>query len=125
MTTQTPPPADLMALSEKATPGEWFIGRMLNPSNAPALIGDGDSVLAIFPAEWNHCTYQKSDADFIAALVNWFRETHQPIHKTVVPDYVSPMKAIADDLRNETFVGIGPPLTGPELWLETHKGKKG
>lgn len=47
------------------------------------------------------------------------------IPETVVPPYVSPMQAIADDLRGGTFVGSAPPLTGPDLWLETHKGKKG
>lgn len=127
MTTPTPELVALLELSERATVGPWSIGRMLNPANAPALIGDEDSVLAIFPGDWNHCTYNKQDAEFIAGLVNWFRETH-----ATADGFVSPMKAIADDLRDGTFRGGGPfmdasaaPMVGAELYLETHKGKKG
>lgn len=40
---------------------------MLNPKNAPAIIGDGDSVVAILPGEWNHCSYIKADARLIAS----------------------------------------------------------
>lgn len=51
----------------KHTPGPWFVGRMLDPKNAPCVIGDGDSVVAILPGEWNGCTYIESDAVLAAA----------------------------------------------------------
>jgi len=51
----------------KTTPGPWSVGRMLNPENAPAIIGDEDSVVAILPGDWNHCTYVQDDARLIAA----------------------------------------------------------
>lgn len=64
----------------KHTPGPWFVGRMLDPKNAPCVIGDGDSVVAILPGEWNGCTYIESDAvlaaaapDLLAAL-RWYVE---------------------------------------------------
>ena len=49
------------------TPGPWSVGRMLNPENAPAIIGDEDSVVAILPGDWNHCTYVQDDARLISA----------------------------------------------------------
>ncbi len=50
----------------KHTPGPWFVGRMLSP-NAPAIIGDGDTVLAIMPGAWNGCSPHVEDARLIAA----------------------------------------------------------
>lgn len=49
------------------TPGPWAVGRMLNPANARAIIGDGDTVVAIMPGEWDYCTYIAEDAHLIAA----------------------------------------------------------
>lgn len=50
----------------KHTPGPWVVGRALQ-HNARAVIGDGDSVVAILPGEWNDCTYVEADALLIAA----------------------------------------------------------
>lgn len=54
-------------MSAKFTPGPWAVGRMLNPKNAMAIIGDGDTVVAIMPSDWNFCTYSPDDARLIAA----------------------------------------------------------
>lgn len=50
----------------KHTPGKWFVGRALR-HNARAIIGDGDTVVAILPGEWNDCTYVEPNARLIAA----------------------------------------------------------
>jgi hypothetical protein len=48
------------------TPGPWFVGWMFSP-DAPAIIGDGDTVLAIMPGAWNGCSPHPEDARLIAA----------------------------------------------------------
>lgn len=48
------------------TLGPWLIGQML-PGNTPAVIGDGDSVVAILPGRWNGCSYIEANAHLIAA----------------------------------------------------------
>lgn len=48
------------------TPGPWFVGEMISPK-APAVIGDGDSVVAMLPGDWNGCTYIKADHRLIAS----------------------------------------------------------
>jgi hypothetical protein len=48
------------------TPGPWFNGRQMGNS-ANAIIGDGDSVVAVLPGAWNHCTHIEADARLIAA----------------------------------------------------------
>jgi len=49
------------------TPGPWSTGKMLNPSGAPCVIGDDDTVVAILPGDWNYCTHSKADARLLAA----------------------------------------------------------
>lgn len=48
------------------TQAPWFRG-FVGGSNAPCVIGDGDSVVAIMPGTWNHCTQNHDDARLIAA----------------------------------------------------------
>lgn len=48
------------------TPGNWFRGFVVG-SGQPCIIGDGDSVVAIMPGEWNGCTQNHADARLIAS----------------------------------------------------------
>lgn len=49
----------------KSTRAPWLVGETLN--GLPAIIGDGDSVVAYMPNEANGCTYKPDDARLIAA----------------------------------------------------------
>lgn len=49
----------------KSTRAPWFVGETLN--GLPAIIGDGDSVVAYMPSEANGCTYKPNDAHLMAA----------------------------------------------------------
>ena len=74
---------ELRALREKATKGEWHPGSLPPPSWRYITADDGDIIAAV--AEWNSDgtliqefknAQAKSNAFFIAALVNWF-DSHE------------------------------------------------
>jgi hypothetical protein len=48
------------------TAGPWFVGETIG-GRQPAVIGDGDSVVAILPGNWNFCTENDADTRLIAA----------------------------------------------------------
>lgn len=74
--TATPTPSDLLALSEKATPGPFAV---LNVIDDECLLGFGieklDQDSFDLPAPWYSIWLKvnEGDARFMVALVNWFR----------------------------------------------------
>lgn len=72
----TPPPADLMALSEKATPGPWFLADHDEygdfDGNSRVILGD-DRRIGVIQVKTADDEEDNANAELLLGLVNWFR----------------------------------------------------
>lgn len=86
----TPDLQALIELSDDATPGEWRVSTSGNDSESVwqvADLGGGSEPVQVTIAAdiQDYCRPAEDDAEFICALVNWFRANHSTLPAPTLP----------------------------------------